>query len=187
MYSASHYVDSAPNLINQDRGRTLLEKWSSMLDFDSDDCPRVEGYHKRLSTAMLLENQEVWMKQNGLMPRHLLHEAIGSGGTSTTFTSYGGGGGGRHSYMLSASYAAVPCCPARFWPVGLPRILLVRGSRWHPATVSTRIFAYHGTGGQAASGTRRGLKPATCCGIMRVTAEASSGVWQSPRFPLPRP
>ena len=65
---ASNYVDSAPNLINENRGRSLLQKWSKMLDFESSDCKKVEGYHKRLSTAMLLENQEKWMKDSGHMP-----------------------------------------------------------------------------------------------------------------------
>lgn len=90
MYNASQYVDSAPNLINESRGRTLLKKWSKMLDFESDDCKKVEGYHKRLSTAMLLENQEKWMRDSGFMPRRLLHETIQSGGTNGVFTGYDG-------------------------------------------------------------------------------------------------
>ena len=93
MFNASQYVDSAPNLINEDRGRALLGKWGKMLDFESDDCPRVEGYHKRLSTAMLLENQEAWMRQNGMMPRKLVQETIYSGGGDGTFSNYAGSAG----------------------------------------------------------------------------------------------
>lgn len=89
---ASNYVDSAPNLINEDRGRNLLKKWSQMLDFESSDCKKVEGYHKRLTTAMLMENQEKWMRDSGLMPRRLLQETMTSGGQGT-FNAYDGGSG----------------------------------------------------------------------------------------------
>jgi|TARA_R110000772_G_scaffold159821_2_gene271008 hypothetical protein len=71
-----------------------MRKWGNLLDFESDDCKKVEGYHKRMTTAMLLENQEAWMKQTGIMPRTLVQETGYSGGTEGAFGTYQAGGGG---------------------------------------------------------------------------------------------
>lgn len=87
MNTASHYVESAPSLINKDRGKQLIRKWSKLLDFSSKDCPVIENAHTRLATAMLLENQEQWLRQSGNMPR-LINENMLAGGTGNTFTAY---------------------------------------------------------------------------------------------------
>jgi hypothetical protein len=68
-FTASNYVDSAPSLINKERGRQLLNKWSKILDFTDSQTKPIEGYQKRLNTSIMLENQENWLSQQGLMPR----------------------------------------------------------------------------------------------------------------------
>jgi len=49
----SPYVDQA-------RADVLLEKWSPVLDYSSDNVAPIEDDHTRYSTAVLLENQEQW-------------------------------------------------------------------------------------------------------------------------------
>jgi hypothetical protein len=49
----SPYVDQA-------RADILLEKWSPVLDYKSDNVAPIEDDHTRYSTAVLLENQEQW-------------------------------------------------------------------------------------------------------------------------------
>ena len=49
----SPYVDQA-------RADILLEKWSPVLDYTSDNVAPIEDDHTRYSTAVLLENQEQW-------------------------------------------------------------------------------------------------------------------------------
>lgn len=147
---ASNYVDSAPNLINENRGRGLLNKWSRMLDFESDDCPKVEGYHKRLSTAMLLENQEVWMKQNGLMPTQLLRE-FGEAGTGGVHSGYAGtmnvgsrGGTGGLAAGLNTYDGAIGSRPHPndFYAPGdarLPKVLIPMIRRTFPELITNEI------------------------------------------------
>ena len=42
--------------IDQDRAKALLEKWTPVLDYSSDNVSAIEDDHTRLNTAMLLEN-----------------------------------------------------------------------------------------------------------------------------------
>jgi len=49
--------------IDQDRAGALLEKWSPVLDYTSDNVAAIENDHDRLNTAILLENQESWCLQ----------------------------------------------------------------------------------------------------------------------------
>lgn len=149
MYNASQYVDSAPNLINEDRGRALLRKWSGMLDFESDDCKKVEGYHKRMTTAMLLENQEAWMRQAGIMPRTLVQETIAGAGTNGTFTAYDGSGGsvshGAQGGAIRppASYdGTTPPHPNDSYAPGdarLPKVLIPMIRRTFPELITNEI------------------------------------------------
>ena len=46
--------------IDQDRAGALLEKWSPVLDYTSNNVNVIEADHSRLNTAILLENQEQW-------------------------------------------------------------------------------------------------------------------------------
>ena len=53
-------IKPAQSYINEDRARTLLEKWAPVLDYTSKNVPAIEDEHTRLNTAMLLENQEAY-------------------------------------------------------------------------------------------------------------------------------
>lgn len=147
MYNASNYVDSAPNLINADRGRNLLSKWGKMLDYEDDDCKKIEGHHKRLSTAMLLENQEAWMRQNNLMPK-LLQETNGnySGGTGGAFTGYAGSvtpGQTGGAIRPSGGYdGTTPPHPQDIYAAGdarLPKVLIPMIRRTFPELITNEI------------------------------------------------
>lgn len=94
---ASNYVDSAPSLISKERGKALITKWSKILDFTDNQTKQIEGYQKRLATALMCENQETWLRQNGHMPKTLVQENGMIAGGSLAGTPWGGGDG-------SASY-----------------------------------------------------------------------------------
>jgi hypothetical protein len=53
-------VAPSPGYVDRRRATQLLEKWKPVLDFSSDKVAPLEEAHKRLSTAVLLENQENW-------------------------------------------------------------------------------------------------------------------------------
>ena len=53
-------VAPSPGYVDRRRATQLLEKWKPVLDFSSDTVAPLEEAHKRLSTAVLLENQENW-------------------------------------------------------------------------------------------------------------------------------
>lgn len=96
---ASNYVDSAPSLISRERGKALITKWSKILDFTDNQTKAIEGYQKRLATALMCENQETWLRQNGHMPRSLVQEAgTMLGGGSLASGPWGGGDGTPASY-----------------------------------------------------------------------------------------
>jgi hypothetical protein len=54
------HITSSPNLINEDRATQLLNKWGPVLDYASNSVKPIEEDYVRLSTAILLENQEKW-------------------------------------------------------------------------------------------------------------------------------
>jgi hypothetical protein len=88
---ASNYVDSAPSLISRERGKALIQRWSKILDFTDNQTKPIEGYQKRLATALMCENQETWLRQNGHMPRNLIQENGMVAGGSLAGTPWGGG------------------------------------------------------------------------------------------------
>jgi hypothetical protein len=53
--------------INQSRAANVLKKWSKVLDFKSDTVQPITESNRRLNTAILLENQEQWCKESGLL------------------------------------------------------------------------------------------------------------------------
>ena len=82
----SNFVESAPSLMTQDRAQGLMNKWSAMLDFEDAQTAPVTGHHKRLATAMVLEQQEKWFKDKGL-----LQESPILGGGTLASAPWGGG------------------------------------------------------------------------------------------------
>lgn len=73
-------VSPSPGYIDRRRATQLLEKWKPILDYKSDKVAPLEDSHKRLSTAVLLENQEQWC----------INETTQAGGTGGAFTGYAG-------------------------------------------------------------------------------------------------
>jgi hypothetical protein len=53
-------INPGPNYVNTDAAKLLVEKWKPMLDYTSDKVRAIEDDHTRLTTAMLMENQERW-------------------------------------------------------------------------------------------------------------------------------
>jgi hypothetical protein len=73
-------MNPSPGYIDRSRAKSLLEKWGKILDFKSDKVAPLEDSHMRLSTAVLLENQEQWC----------LREANQASGNAGAFTGYAG-------------------------------------------------------------------------------------------------
>lgn len=53
-------IKPAQSYIDQGRAQALLEKWAPVLDYTSKNVAPIEDEHTRLSTAVLLENQETY-------------------------------------------------------------------------------------------------------------------------------
>ena len=53
-------VNPASGYIDRSRAQQLVEKWAPVLDYTSDKVAAIENEHQRLSTAILMENQERW-------------------------------------------------------------------------------------------------------------------------------
>jgi len=76
-------VKPAPGFIDKSRASQLLEKWAPVLNYSSDKVRPIEEEHARVTTAMLMENQERWC----------LEEAgnyAGNGGAFGSGSSVGG-------------------------------------------------------------------------------------------------
>jgi hypothetical protein len=58
-------VKPAPGFIDKSRASQLLEKWAPVLDYSSDKVRPIEDDHARVTTAMLMENQERWCLEEG--------------------------------------------------------------------------------------------------------------------------
>ena len=53
-------VNPATGYIDRSRAQQLVEKWAPVLDYTSDKVAPIEDEHARLTTAILMENQERW-------------------------------------------------------------------------------------------------------------------------------
>jgi len=73
-------VKPAPGFIDKSRANQLLEKWAPVLNYSSDKVRPIEDEHARVTTAMLMENQERWcLEENGNFAGN--GGAFGSGST----------------------------------------------------------------------------------------------------------
>jgi len=112
--------------IDESRAKVLLEKWSPVLDYTSDNVRAIEDDHTRLNTAILLENQEKWC-----------FEAYGTngsniaGGTTSVFGSVNAGGTGGAFPPNSDSYAP--------GDARLPKILIPMIRRTFPELITNEI------------------------------------------------
>ena len=58
-------VNPATGYIDRSRASQLVEKWAPVLDYASDKVAAIEDEHARLTTAILMENQERWCIEEG--------------------------------------------------------------------------------------------------------------------------
>ena len=105
--------------IDKDRAGALLEKWSPVLDYTSDNVAAIENDHDRVNTAILLENQEAWCLQEA--------NVAGNGGAlgSTGGIGIGSPGG------VGDKYAA--------GDARLPKILIPMIRRTFPELITNEI------------------------------------------------
>jgi hypothetical protein len=114
-------VKASNSYIDESRANTLLEKWSPVLDYSSDNVGTIEDDHTRLNTAILLENQEQWCIKEA--------NNIG-GGSSSVFGSVNAGSAGG-SFGNTDSYAA--------GDARLPKILIPMIRRTFPELITNEI------------------------------------------------
>ena len=121
------------NYIDQNKAKTLLEKWAPVLNYSSKSIAPIEDERTRINTAIMLENQEAWCRNpdGGL----LMENSYGGGGAGTTFGTNAGGtiynpaNGGRIS--SGDTYAQ--------GDARLPKILIPMIRRTFPELISNEI------------------------------------------------
>ena len=109
--------------IDRDRAELLVEKWGKILDFQSKGVAPIEDDHLRLSTAILLENQERWcIEEAGLTTTGGIF-GVGPGGAE--YGSKGGAFGNTDGYAAGDNR--------------LPKILIPMIRRTFPELISNEI------------------------------------------------
>lgn len=122
--------------IDESRARVLVEKWAPVLDYSSDTVKPIEDDHRRLSTAMLLENQEQWC----------INEANQAGGTGSVF-------GGNNGVYSSGQFGGTTnnSSPNGDWyakgDARLPKILIPMIRRTFPELITNEIVGVQPMGG----------------------------------------
>jgi len=112
--------------IDQNRAKSLLEKWGPVLDYSSDNVKTIEDDHMRLNTAMLLENQEAWC----------LNEANVSGGTGSALSN-GSVNIGQYGNQIPNSYSQGDTYATGDFR--LPKILIPMIRRTFPELITNEI------------------------------------------------
>jgi hypothetical protein len=111
-------VKPSPAYIDKDRASALLEKWSPVLDYTSDNVAAIDNEHDRVNTAILLENQEAWCLQEA--------NVAGSGGVlGTSNVGIGSPAGAGDGYAAGDSR--------------LPKILIPMIRRTFPELITNEI------------------------------------------------
>jgi len=113
--------------IDQDRAKSLLEKWNPVLDYTSDNVAPIEDDHTRLNTAMLLENQESWC----------LNEASNLAGGGGSVFSNGGNNIGQYGNQIPNSYTQGDTYATGDYR--LPKILIPMIRRTFPELITNEI------------------------------------------------
>ena len=91
--------------IDQDRAGALLEKWSPVLDYTSNNVSPIEEDHNRLNTAILLENQEQWCIKEGT---NSAGEGGSLGATHGTDAQFNGNVNGSATDLYATGDARLP-------------------------------------------------------------------------------
>ena len=79
----SKSIRPSQSYIDERSAKTLLEKWTPVLDYTSNNVAPIEDDHTRLNTAILLENQERWCFEASNS------DSGGVFGSNATFNQYG--------------------------------------------------------------------------------------------------
>ena len=112
-------IKPSTGFIDKGRADMLLEKWAPVLNYSSDRVKAIEDEHARLSTAILMENQERWC----------IEEA---GGTASGIAGvYGGSAPGQNGLSNSDSYAT--------GDARLPKVLIPMVRRTFPELITNEI------------------------------------------------
>jgi hypothetical protein len=118
-------VRPSQSYIDESRAGALLEKWSPVLNYSSDNVKPIENDHNRLNTAILLENQEAWCLNEDVL--------AGAGG------AFGSGAAGSGNSMGSGG-AMTPATD--FYAKNdarLPKILIPMIRRTFPELITNEI------------------------------------------------
>ena len=119
-------VNPAVGYIDRSRAQQLVEKWSPVLDYSSDKVTAIEDEHARLTTAILMENQERWCIEEGT-----------AGNTAGTLGSFGTGSGTTSLYAPPGQVTSgdrYATGDAR-----LPKILIPMVRRTFPELITNEI------------------------------------------------
>lgn len=116
-------VNPATGYIDRSRAQQLVEKWAPVLDYTSDKVAAIENEHSRLTTAILMENQERWC----------IEEAGGnvSGGIYGGASGVFGNPGAASSNFSGDRYAAGDS--------RLPKVLIPMVRRTFPELITNEI------------------------------------------------
>lgn len=117
-------VKNSQSYIDESRANALLEKWSPVLDYSSNNVKSIEDDHTRLNTAILLENQENWC----------IEEANVAGGTGAVFGGPTAGAGATGGALTPTGDGAYASGDAR-----LPKILIPMIRRTFPELITNEI------------------------------------------------
>jgi len=121
-------VKPAPGFIDKSRASQLLEKWAPVLNYSSDKVRPIEDEHSRVTTAMLMENQERWCLEEG-------GNYSGNGGSFGSGSSIGG--------IYSPSTGGVTSNDSSYasGDARLPKVLIPMIRRTFPELITNEIVA----------------------------------------------
>jgi len=115
------------SFIDMSRAKALLEKWSPVLDYTSDNVKPISDDHQRYTTACLLENQEKWCLTEGNNV---------AGGTGSVFSN-GSVNVGQFGNQIPNSYAQGDTYATGDFR--LPKILIPMIRRTFPELITNEI------------------------------------------------
>jgi hypothetical protein len=116
------------NYIDQNRAKTLLEKWAPVLNYSSKSIAPIEDERTRINTAIMLENQEGWCRdpEGGLLMENN-YSGQGAFGSAAGGTVYNPPGTIRSNDGYATNDAR------------LPKILIPMIRRTFPELISNEI------------------------------------------------
>jgi hypothetical protein len=158
------HITSSPNLINEDRAAQLLDKWGPVLDYSSSTVKPIEEDYVRLSTAILLENQEKWC---------ITEANIAAGGSATSSFVYGGStvNGATPTFGNADTYAP--------GDARLPKILIPMIRRTFPELITNEIVGVQPMGGPVGLAWALRYKYEGTAGLDGTTAPGVTAIWPS--------